>query len=64
MLHLSSQWTGGRMQMTNVDESQEADLRWSVRVSGITLADLARHPGLSVPGIGYPLERAEMVGRQ
>jgi hypothetical protein len=51
----------GRMEITKEDESQESDLRWSFRVSGTTLTDLARHLGLSVPGIGYPLEKAKII---
>jgi hypothetical protein len=64
MLHLSSPWTGGRIGITKEDEGQESDLRWSVRVSGITLGHLARHLGLSVPGIGYHLEWARIITRE
>jgi len=66
MLHLSSPRTGGRMEMTKENESQESDLCRSVRVSGITLRHLARHLGLGIPGIGHrhPLERDEILMRE
>jgi hypothetical protein len=51
----------GRMEITKEDESQESDLRWSDRVSGITLTDLARLLELSVPAINCALDRAEIV---
>jgi hypothetical protein len=64
MLHLSSPWPGGRTEVTEEDESQERDLRWSVRVSGITPSDLARHLELNVSGIGYHLGRADIFTRE
>ena len=36
---------------------------WAVRELGISLTDLAGHLGLSVPGIGYSVERGEIIAR-
>jgi hypothetical protein len=49
------------MEITKEDESQESDLHSCVRVSGITPSDFVRPLALSVPGIGYPLERDEII---
>jgi hypothetical protein len=35
-----------------------------VREMGISLIDLARRLGLSVPGIGYSVERGEIIARE
>lgn len=37
---------------------------WAVRELGISLTDLARHFGLSVPAIGYSVERGELIARE
>jgi REP element-mobilizing transposase RayT len=37
---------------------------WAVRELGVSLTDLARHFGLSVPGIGYSVERGEIIARE
>jgi REP-associated tyrosine transposase len=37
---------------------------WAVRELGITLTELARHLGLSVPAIGYSVERGEIIARE
>jgi chromosomal replication initiation ATPase DnaA len=37
---------------------------WTVRELGITLTELARHLGMSVPGIGYSVERGEIIARE
>jgi hypothetical protein len=37
---------------------------WAVRELGISLTVLARHLGLSVPGIGYSVERREITARE
>ena len=36
---------------------------WAVRELGMSLTDLARHLGISVPGVGYAVERAEAIAR-
>jgi len=36
---------------------------WAVRELGISLTELARHPGISVPWVGYAVERAEAIAR-
>jgi REP-associated tyrosine transposase len=37
---------------------------WAVRELGITLTEMARYLGLSVPGIGYSVERGEIIARE
>ena len=37
---------------------------WAVREVGISLTELARHLGLSVPAIGYSVERGEIIARE
>jgi chromosomal replication initiation ATPase DnaA len=37
---------------------------WTVRELGITLTELARHLVMSVPGIGYSVERGEIIARE
>ena len=37
---------------------------WAVRELGSSLTDLAKHFGLSVPGIGYSVERGEIIARE
>ena len=37
---------------------------WAVRELGISLTDLAKLLKLSVPGIGYSVERGESVARE
>jgi putative transposase len=37
---------------------------WAVRELGMSLTDLARHLGLSVPGVGYSVERGETIARE
>jgi DNA-binding MarR family transcriptional regulator len=34
---------------------------WAVRELGMSLTDLARHLGISIPGIGYAVERGEAI---
>jgi hypothetical protein len=36
---------------------------WAVRELGMSLMDLARHLGSSVPGVGYAVERGEAIAR-
>ena len=36
---------------------------WAAREPGISLTDLARHLGISVPGIGYAVKRGEAIAR-
>jgi len=36
---------------------------WAVRELGMSLTDLARHLGSSVPGVGYAVERGESIAR-
>ncbi len=36
---------------------------WAVRELGMSLTDLARHLGISIPGIGYAVERGEAIAR-
>jgi len=37
---------------------------WAVRELGISLTELARRLGISVPGVGYSVERGEMIARK
>jgi hypothetical protein len=37
---------------------------WAVRELGISLTDLARRLGISVPGVGYSVERGEIIARE
>ena len=37
---------------------------WAVRELGISLTDLARHLGLSIPAIGYSVEKGEIIARE
>jgi len=37
---------------------------WAVRELGMSLTELARHLGLSVPAIGYSVERGERIARE
>lgn len=37
---------------------------WAVREAGMSLTELARHLGLSVPAIGYSVERGEIIARE
>ena len=37
---------------------------WAVREAGMSLTELARHLGLSVPAIGYSVERGEIIVRE
>ena len=34
---------------------------WAVRELGISLTELARRHGISVPGVGYSVERGEII---
>ena len=36
---------------------------WAIRELGISLTELARHLGISVPPVGYAVERAEAAAR-
>jgi len=36
---------------------------WAVRELSMSLTDLARHLGSSVPGVGYAVERGEAIAR-
>jgi len=36
-------------------------LFWAVRELGLSLTDLARYFGLSVPGVGYSVERGDNI---
>ncbi len=36
---------------------------WAVRELGISLTELARHLGISVPAVGYAVERGEAIAR-
>ena len=36
---------------------------WAVRELGMSLTDLANHLGISVPGVGYAVERGEAIVR-
>jgi len=36
---------------------------WAVRELGMSLTDLARYLGISVPGVGYAVERGEAIAR-
>ena len=36
---------------------------WAVREPGMSLTDLARHLGISIPGVGYAVERGEAIAR-
>jgi len=36
---------------------------WAVRELSMSLTDLARHLGISVSGVGYPIERGEAIAR-
>ena len=37
---------------------------WAVRELGISLTELARRLGISVPAIGYSVERGELIKRE
>ena len=37
---------------------------WAVRELGISLTELARRLGISVPGVGYSVERGEIIARK
>ncbi len=37
---------------------------WAVRELGISLTELARRLGISVPGVGYSVERGETIARE
>ncbi len=37
---------------------------WAVRELGISLTELARRLGMSVPGVGYSVERGEIIARK
>jgi hypothetical protein len=37
---------------------------WAVRELGLSLTDLAKYFGLSVPGVGYSVERGENIARE
>jgi REP-associated tyrosine transposase len=37
---------------------------WAVRELGISLTELARRLGISVPGVGYSVERGEIIARE
>ncbi len=37
---------------------------WAVRELGISLTELARHLGIIVPGVGYSVERGEIIARK
>jgi hypothetical protein len=50
------------METAKEGESQKSALFWAVRELGVTLTDLARHPGLCVSGIVYPVERGGIIG--
>ena len=34
---------------------------WAIRELGISLTELARRLGISVPGVGYSVERGEII---
>ena len=37
---------------------------WAARELGISLTELARRLGISVPGVGYSVERGETIARE
>jgi hypothetical protein len=37
---------------------------WAVRELGVSLTELARRLGISVPGVGYSVERGEIIARE
>jgi len=37
---------------------------WAARELGVSLTELARHLGISVPGVGYSVERGETIARE
>ena len=37
---------------------------WAIRELGISLTELARRLGISVPGVGYSVERGETIARE
>ena len=37
---------------------------WAARELVISLTELARHLGISVPGVGYSVERGEIIARE
>ena len=37
---------------------------WAVRELGISLTELARRLGISVAGVGYSVERGEIIARE
>ncbi len=37
---------------------------WAVRELGISLTELARRLGISVPGVGYSVERGEIIAHE
>jgi putative transposase len=36
---------------------------WAVRELGISLSDMGRHFGMSVPGVGYAVESGEAIAQ-
>ena len=37
---------------------------WAVRELGVSLTELARHLHISVPGVGYSVDRGERIARE
>lgn len=37
---------------------------WAVHELGISLTELSRRLGISVPGVGYSVERGEIIARE
>ena len=37
---------------------------WAVRELGVSLTELARHLNISVPGVGYSVDRGESIARE
>jgi hypothetical protein len=45
-------------------ETETLCYAWAVRELGISLTELARRLGISVAGVGYSVERGEIIARE
>ena len=50
--------------MLFVDMSRFGELHWAVRELGISFTELGRRLGISVAGVGYSVERGEIIARE
>jgi putative transposase len=55
-------FSGGRQQKTS--KARSLLCFWAVRELGLSLRELSRRLGLSGPGVGYAVERGEVIARQ